>query len=272
MARSWWGRGLALVTGALAVNTIIMTRTRNALAGLAAMALGAILSLPRGYRLKGLAAAVVGTLLAVELCDPAWWKRMSTVTSFQQDPAATQRLEFWRAALLMARDYPLGIGVGNFHTMVMEYVPGLTITRSAHNTFLACLAELGWLGLLLLLGVLGVTLRRLGQVRRFALALPDDTDVGWYRWTTRFHLGWHAAALRMALCGYLGCAMFTTRLFAEDLWLLLGLAACLHNVAKHMLGESELAARPDATPEPLQVPSAAPAGEGCFEPSHAIPH
>lgn len=65
MTRSWWGRGLVLITGALAVNTLIMTRTRNALAGLAGLAVATVLSLPRGYRLKGLAAIVAGTFLEI---------------------------------------------------------------------------------------------------------------------------------------------------------------------------------------------------------------
>jgi O-antigen ligase len=264
MARTWWGRAFALVTGALAVNTIIMTRTRNVLVGLAGLAVVSVLSLPRGYRVKGLAAVVVGTLLAVQLTDPAWWQRMSTVNTYQQDPAITNRFVYWRAALQMARDYPFGIGLGNFHYKVMEYVPGLTITRSAHNTLLTCLAELGWLGLLLFLGVLGVTLTRLTQVRRMALELPEHAQIRFYRWTTRFHLGWHATALRMALVGYLGCALFTTRLFAEDLWLLLGLAACLHNVAKHQAGEREHATAPERAPAPLlnaPLPVALPALE-----------
>ncbi len=76
MLRTWWSRGLVLITGALAVNTLIMTRTRNALAGLFALAVATVLSLPRGYRVKGLAAIVAGTLLAVQLTDPAWWRRI----------------------------------------------------------------------------------------------------------------------------------------------------------------------------------------------------
>ena len=84
MARGWWGRIFALATGALAVNTLIATRTRNALAGLAAVAVVGVLSLPRGYRLKGIAAVVVGTLLAVQLTDPGWWNRMATISNYQE--------------------------------------------------------------------------------------------------------------------------------------------------------------------------------------------
>jgi hypothetical protein len=71
---------------------------------------------------------------------------------------------------------------------------------------------------------------------------------------TRFHLGWHAVALRAALLGYLACALFTTRLFAEDLWLLVGLSMCLSNVSRYMHGEAaeEAQAEPaeDVAPTP----------------------
>ena len=240
MARTWLGRIFALVTGALATNMLVMTRTRNALAGLAAVTFSTIFSLPRGYRMKGLAAVVVGTLAAIQLTDPAWWTRMKTVSEYQHDSSATWRIRFWQAAVEMANDYPLGIGLGNFHQTVMKYIPDLKTLRSAHNTLVTCLAELGWFGLVLFLGVFGFTILRLGHVRRASLALPAKIEVQVFRWRAGFHLGWHTIALRAALLGYLAGAMFTTRLFAEDLWLLIGFAMCLYNVSKHMAAESAL--------------------------------
>ena len=41
-------------------------------------------------------------------------------------------------------------------------------------------------------------------------------------------------ALRAGLAGYLACAMFTTRLWAEDLWILLGLSICLGSASDHV--------------------------------------
>ncbi len=265
MARSVWGRALMLITGALVVNTLIMTRTRNALFGLAAMALATVLALPPRYRLKGIAAAVVGTLLSVQLVDPAWWQRMASVWDYKQDPAAVQRLALWRAAFKMVEDYPFGVGFGNFHQVVKEYVPGLTLIRSAHNTVLACMAELGWPGLFLFLLLLLVTFWRLGHGRRVAVNLPAFERLRVYRWELRFHLGWHATALRAALVGYLTCAMFTTRLASEDLWLLIGLAACLENVTRRMQGRAATAAAEQAADDaptvlPPPVTEALPGG------------
>lgn len=238
MARSWWGRIAALVTGALVVNTIVATRTRNVLVGLAVMTISGVLSLPRGYRVKGFVAVIIGTVLAIQLTDPGWWERMATIRTYQQDASSTSRLVLWKAALAMATDYPFGIGLGNFHQLVMDYVPDLTVERSAHNTIIACLAELGWPGLLLFLVITGVSIVRLGRLRRTARSLPPFEEVHFYRWHLRFHLGWHAVALRTALLGYLACALFTTRLFTEDFWLMLGFGMCLANVSRGLQGAS----------------------------------
>lgn len=237
MVRRWWARLLLLAVGALAVNTIVMTRTRNAIVGIALAALVCVLKLPRGYRLKGVAAVIVGTFFAVQLTDDRWWRRMQSVMDYQADASATGRLAYWRAAFDMVNDYPLGIGIGNFHHVVMDYVPGLSIPRAAHNTPLACLAELGWPGLLVFTAVLVVTWRSLNRVRRIARTLPPMTPIDLLRRPTSFHLGWHATALQAGLLGYLGCAMFTTRLYSEDLWLLIGLGMCLHNIARSMAVE-----------------------------------
>jgi len=251
MSPTWWGRGFALLAGALAVNTIIMTRTRSVLVGLAAMCMGAVFWLPKGYRAKGLAAIVVGTVLAVQLTDPAWWARMETVQTYRQDSSAVSRLVFWRAALEMAHQQPLGIGLGQFRLRIQEFLPGSRGEHSAHSTAAECLAELGVPGFVLLILLVVATFLRLGRMRRAGheFALESPIELG--PWTTRFHLGWHAMALQAALAGYLGCALFTSRMWAEDFWMLLALAVSLQNVRLHMQ------ARAAATGPAASAPTAA---------------
>jgi putative inorganic carbon (HCO3(-)) transporter len=245
MARRWWSRGILLVSGALAVNTIILTRTRNALVALAAMCVFSVFSLPRGQRLKGWLAMAVGVVLAIQLTDAGWWDRMATIAE-HQDASATARIKYWHAAIAMCADHPFGIGLGNFQEVVKEYVPGLTIHRSAHNTYMECLAELGHLGLALLVMTLVATLSRLSHVRRESLTLDAEVPVRVGLWESRFHLGWHTMALRTALVGYLASAAFTTRLCGEDFWILIGLAACLDNVTAYMRHQAD---------EPAPVPT-----------------
>lgn len=238
IARRWWTRGLMLLIGALAVNTIILTRTRNALVGFGALLLVGLLSLPRRFRLAGLLAIVGGAAMTIHLADEKWWHRMETMTDFQDDASAAARIDYWKAAAQMAADYPLGIGIGKFHLTVMDYVDGLAIERSAHSTFMTCLAELGSPGLLLFLAIVGLCMRRMSRISRRMPPELMSPEVRIGGRAVGFHYAWHAMAIRTALAGYLACGLFTTRLWAADLWMLLGLAACLDRLSQEAIEEA----------------------------------
>lgn len=261
-ARTWLGRGALLAIGALVVNALVLTRTRNAVPGLALVVVTCVLSLPRGFRLKGLAAVCVGTLLSLQLIDPGWWARMHSILNYQSDQPAMTRLAYWRAAYDMVCDNPLGVGLGAFHEVVRSYVPGLTIARSAHNTFFTALAETGWLGAGIWVAIITVTFWRLSAVRRIARDLPAFIDIRMLRRRARFHLDWHAVALRAAIAGYVAGAMFTSRLLTEDFWMLIALAIALHNTALVLRDEHDTVDAPDPTPAwceatPLPQPDSA---------------
>lgn len=244
MARRWWMRALILVTGALAVNTIILTRTRNAIFGLAVMIFVGMFSMPRNYRIKGWFAIAVGLVLTAQLTDPGWWERIGTILEYHSDTSSVNRLLYWGASIRMVQDYPLGIGLGNFHEVIKEYVPGLAITRAAHSTYFACLAELGYPGFALLMMVIIASLWRLTRVKHFAEKSSTDFNISIGRWNARFHLGWHAMILRMGLAGYLASSVFTTRLWTEDFWIMIGMVCCLTNIAERIEVRSGVSREP----------------------------
>jgi probable O-glycosylation ligase (exosortase A-associated) len=246
MARRNWQRLALLAVGALTVNTLVMTRTRNMAAGLVAMALLCVFSLPRGYRMKGFAALVAGVLLSWQLVDPGWVKRMSTIQAYHEDPSATYRLDYWTAATTMAFDHPLGITIGRFQDVVMEYIPELNQKRGTHNTFMTALAELGFPGLLILLVILYSCMRRTKRTAKAANRDLPPLLIGRRAWSNTFHFGWHALGLRCALVGYVAASCFASRFWALDFWLLIGLCCCLTNVERHVR-----ATRCAADPAPL---------------------
>lgn len=252
-------RIVVLGIGALTVNTIIMTRTRNVLAGLAALGVVTLFHLPRGYRLKGVLAMLAGVVLSLQLADPGWWARMRSVETYTQDASVLTRFAYWQASLQMAQDYPLGIGVGNFHTTVLEYLPALNMTRSAHSTYHECLAELGYPGLALFIGAIGAALLELRSARRRVMNADTHLDAGLAGRCFSFHLSWHVMGLFGAIATYLGCALFVTRFFSEDLWLLVGMACCVATIAHRVAADesdapesagADLSADVTATPSP----------------------
>ncbi len=73
----------------------------------------------------------------------------------------SSRLDIWHDSLPILRDYPLGIGLGNYETVFAVYNRSLTsdkVVNYAHNDYLQLLIETGWIGFALLMGALFIFL------------------------------------------------------------------------------------------------------------------
>ena len=80
------------------------------------------------------------------------------------------RADYWRVAAGMVDRAPLlGAGAGSFERYWTQERPAVHGARDAHNLYLETLAELGPVGLVLLLVALGAPLAGLGRARRTAL-------------------------------------------------------------------------------------------------------
>lgn len=247
------GKIFALLAAAFAVNTIILTRTRNAIPGLVVLAVVGLIRLPRGLRLKCIVGMTLGVACAVQLADPGWWARMATLKNPDQDASIIRRYDYWQAAVEMAADYPWGVGIGQFRNFVPSYVENLNVGRSAHSTYFQCLAELGYPGLLLYLLVIAAAFchferaRRAGRGwRQLQHSHPDLS-----REQREIHL--LATANGVAVCGFLVCAAFTSRLWVEGLWVLMAMSCCLHNIASNLiLRTREQSSAPSRSESPIQ--------------------
>jgi len=85
-------------------------------------------------------------------------------SGYMEGSSTAGRLQAWRAATQMAIDYPLGVGAGNFQSVYGRFYmerfsdPIDWASRrwiSPHSIYFAVLAEYGFLGLLLLLAIIG---------------------------------------------------------------------------------------------------------------------
>jgi len=80
--------------------------------------------------------------------------------------ALSDRAAYWRVAAEDVREHPvLGSGAGTFDDYWSANRPVATNVHDAHNLYLESLAELGPLGLLLVLGILLPPLAALAAVR-----------------------------------------------------------------------------------------------------------
>jgi O-antigen ligase len=195
------GRARWYAAGALAVlvPTLALSSSRGAWIALAAglAAAAALAWRRRGRLIVGGAALVAGTGLAVALLGPAGHGAGSWLGS---------RPGYWRAALNEYRAHPvLGDGAGAFGRYWLQHPsanPEVLGTRDAHSLYLETLAELGPVGLALLLIVLGAPLAALPRARSPAVPAAAGAYIAYL-----VHAGvdwdWEMPAVTLAalLCG-----------------------------------------------------------------------
>jgi putative inorganic carbon (HCO3(-)) transporter len=209
----------------LLLGATFATLSRGALVGLAALAPWAVVTrrLPVKGVLLGFAILVsVGALAFIALA-PMLHDRLEAKSRIA-DKNVTARQALWSAALRMWEDRPaIGVGPGRFGIEAPAYVRNnpLIIDRPVvHNSYLHVLAELGALGLLAFVGMLGSSWLLLGRARRRAReALDPDGS----RMATAME-----ASLVVAIAG----GAFLSEQLTTPFWLIGALAAVVGSVPR----------------------------------------
>ncbi|MDO3379735.1 O-antigen ligase family protein [Geoalkalibacter halelectricus] len=212
----WKVRLLCVVAAAFIVNAIVITLSRGAFLGLAVGGVMAVLLSARlsRYRGKIIVLLIVGLLGGLYLTHDGFWYRMTSIQAVdgERDLSAQGRLDAWDGAWRMAQDYPLGVGVGRFFNHIGEYHSHIAGVDT-HNTYLRCLAELGFHGFAILVLMIFTAFFMLWQIDRRASELTPER-------ANFFHL--YAYATKIALFVYLTAAMFVSSVYIEEFyWLLM---------------------------------------------------
>lgn len=213
---NWKVRALCILVSVFMVNAIILTNSRGIfIALLAAVVMAPLFAANlKKYRRKIFVLLIIGILGAMQLTHEGFWDRMSTIQAEEEDRdrSAKSRLEAWDGALLMAKDYPLGVGVGQFINYIGVYYPELT-GRDTHNTYLRCLAELGVQGFLVMVLMTVTAFIMLRNIDRRAVDLPPEIARNFYL---------YSFATKLSLVVYMTAAIFISSVYIEEFyWLLL---------------------------------------------------
>jgi O-antigen ligase len=164
----------------------------------AVLGLGMVVGLYIIYRYKTtgkLIAAVFGSVTLV-LINTVGARKVSIT-------GGMDRLAIWSDGMAFFKSSPLwGIGFGGFVEREQW---------TAHNSYLLCAAELGFLGLFLWVSVLVVTVIQLNQVPK----LVGKSNPALARW---------AVGMKVSLGGYLLTSYFLSCTYAVPLFLLLGMS------------------------------------------------
>lgn len=222
--RSWGLKLLAFLAAGFSVNAILLCRARTAfVAGVIAGTL-ALWYIPKRHRRWAVSLLLIGLCGGVFLSDSYFRERMVTIFSSaeERDKSAHHRVLIWESAWRMIQGRPMGVGIGRFEFEIGHYAPpevfivAGTARRDAHNTYILCAAELGVVGLLAFLSIVGLAWWTLGRLGRRVRSL-EDPDL----------LELMIFANRLSLLVYLVAGLFVSRLYTEGMWIFLTLPVCL---------------------------------------------
>ncbi len=219
----WFGKAVCAVSAAFTANAIVLCRSRGALVGIAAGAITACLFAPKKHRKKIAIGLIIGIMGGFYVSDPQFLERAITImrSEDQRDASAQSRIYLWAAGIKMAIDHPLGIGTGNWYNRIEFYLPEYAGT-DAHSTYVKCVVELGWHGIIVFFFIVVTAFRSLTAVRRVSF----HTD-------KRIDLDLISFGLTISLYTYLGCCITMTLIYSEFFWILLSLPVCLSRVVEN---------------------------------------
>jgi len=241
-------RTASVLAAVLCTAGIFVSVSRGGLVALA-VALLAALFLAGRWRPVVLFATVL-----VAISGAVYFSASGASDRLTLEDRGTGRLDIWTVGWRMVQDKPVtGVGAGNFQQSAIHYLlePGSILRDefivvsplAAHNVYLQVTAELGVVGLLLFLAILGFSL---SCAMRAATRFRQAEDV-------RMEL--LSRGVLLALIGLLAADFFLSDQYSKQLWLLLGLAPALLYLAPTSSGPAPPVWRSNRTESPAPAGS-----------------
>lgn len=188
----WVKRGF-LAAMILCAAAALGSQSRGALLALAAMA--TLLWWRSDRKLLFGSLMVVAGALLIGMMPSTWEERMATITNYEEDLSAMQRIDVWRFTWNLALANPILGGGYAIYTEDLNaiYNPSpIGGLRNAHSIYFAVLGEQGFVGLFLFLGIWFSVWKSCASIRIMTKSLPD------LQWSY-----WLASMVQVSLMGYL---------------------------------------------------------------------
>jgi probable O-glycosylation ligase (exosortase A-associated) len=213
--------------------------------GLLAIAAGAVvLACFQRRRIRSvvvLATIIVGGYFFAPIPE-GWFERIETIQTYEEvdDRSALSRLHFWRVAVDMAGDRPLGVGLKNFEAAYNRYdtTAGLYgLNRAAHSSHFQVLAETGFPGAALWVTLFAMAFWFVFRIRR------RSRDPRLAKEDAAFLLTM-ANAMVASMVGFIVGGAFLSAALNDVTWLTFGLIASLDRISLQLCAEAAKAPAP----------------------------
>jgi probable O-glycosylation ligase (exosortase A-associated) len=244
--RHWARVGLRVMMG-FSVVAVLFTYSRGAVLGLGVIL--PLMFLKSRMRMLilplALVAALFGQAVVESVFPERWLARMGTVQTYERDRSANMRLNSWIVSFRLARDYPFfGAGFRPFSAAVyLTYSPDekWNTLQDSHSIYFQVMAEHGFVGFGLYVGVIAATLLALRGImwrtrRRPALKFYFDC----------------AQMIEVSLLGFLTAGAFLSMSYFDLFFHLVAVTALVKVLVAEKLAQEEAA--PASSPVPARVP------------------
>ncbi len=237
LARRTFMKILYMGGAMVCVASIVISNSRGGFVGLVAALTIICIASPR--KLVALTLAGILALGVYAVADEAYWNRISSIQATDEG-TAKERTESWQAGWDMFKEYPLGIGPGNFPVRFPEFQPDSMERnmwgRQAHSLWFTLLPELGVPGVLLYLWLLWINMRDIWRMRR-AGETTKGNDPRYFGYLL-------SVAFMASLTGFFASATFLSVLYYPHYWYLTALIVVSRRIADHLDSRTGMTPRP----------------------------
>ncbi|MCB1843130.1 MAG: putative O-glycosylation ligase, exosortase A system-associated [Halioglobus sp.] len=175
---------------------------------------------------------------AVIFMPQEWHDRMATITEYEEDASAMQRLKAWEYSINLANHRFTG---GGFNNWSMEnyriYAPGAKKAFVAHSIYFGVLGESGWLGLGLFLAVLFLVWRQLNRVIADCRDDPDRED-----------LAFLARMLKISMIAFMAGGLFLSMAYFDLAWHIMAITVAMTQLCRSKMAEDLGQVKPGRQP------------------------
>ena len=180
----------------------------------------------------------LAVLVAAAIMPDAWYERMRTIETYDEDGSAIGRINAWWTAWNVANSRLFGAGFEMWHSYVFAlYSPDPNNVRDAHSIYFKVLGEHGWIGFVLFMALLAATWLKCGRIGRMTKGHPE---LSWARDLS--------AMIRVSMIGYMSAGAFLGLSYFDYIYHLVAIVVVVHQL---VLNESRR--QPAQAPQPAAL-------------------